>query len=253
MDYILTQTGQEVQELLNQVAPNQQAIAQEANERTLAVMAETDDRISADNDLQRQIDELVAGDATVNLTASHATIFAGVQTAITLTATTNKNASAIVIKKGGTTLGSGSGTSKAVTDTVTPDASGTIAYSAEFTISGNERTASRDVSVVNKIYYGIGGESIADYQEFASGAQTKPAQTTPNGSYTYTPTAEASYIYILEPYAMAQINLANVKLGDLGYNLKLVTDNATIDGARYRVYRSVADNQPVQFTISVNN
>lgn len=205
--------------------------------------------------LQQQINDIVSGDATVSLSASPSAIFVNEQSTINLTASANESATAIVIKKGSTTIDTGSGTSKSASDTVTPDSVGTIQYGAEFTIAGNTRTASRSVSVVNKIYYGIGTETISDYQDFVedSGIQYQSARTSPNGSYTYTPTASNKYIYIIEPYSMSAINLDNVKLGNLGYNLQLVTDNATIDNTRYRVYRSVSDNQAVQFTITVNN
>ena len=174
-NYDLEQTGPEVQHRINQVPINTEDLATEVQARIdgdAAVTQEckgyTDVEIDraqfVEADLQRQINDIVSGDATVNLAASPTAIFADVESTINLTATTNKNASLIEIKKGGATLpgGSGSGTSKSVSDTVTPDAVGTIAYVAEFTISGNKRTANRSVSVVLPLYFGVGVEYPAE-------------------------------------------------------------------------------------------
>lgn len=188
-NFDLQQNGPELQNRVNQVPVNTQDIATEVQARIdgdAAVMqecksytdaetqrsqeaesalhdyvdAETTRSQQVENSLQQQINDIVSGDATVSLTASPTAIFADVESTINLTATTNKNASLIEIKKGVATLpgGSGSGTSKSVSDTVTPDAVGTIAYVAEFTISGNKRTANRSVSVVLPLYYGVGVE-----------------------------------------------------------------------------------------------
>ena len=186
-NFDLHQTGPELQENVDQVPVNTQDIATEVQARIdgdAAVTqeckaytnAETERSQQAESDLhdyvdaetarsqeieaslQQQINDIVSGDANVNLTASPTAIFADVESTINLTATTNKNASAIVIKKGSTVIGEGSGTSKSDSDTVTPTEVGTIAYVAEFTISGNLRTANRSVSVVLPIYYGVGVE-----------------------------------------------------------------------------------------------
>lgn len=190
-NFDLQQNGPELQERVNQVPINTEDIAAEVQARidgdaavTQECKAYTDAETTrsqeaeaalhdyvdeetarsqqVENSLQQQINDIVSGDATVNLTASPTAIFADVESTINLTATTNKNASAIVIKKGSTVIGEGSGTSKSASDTVTPTEVGTIAYVAEFTISGNKRTANRSVSVVLPIYYGVGTEYPAE-------------------------------------------------------------------------------------------
>jgi len=143
-NFDLQQNGPELQDIINDVRP------------------ETERAMAAEADLQRQINDIVSGDAMVNLAASPTAIFAEEESTINLTATTNQNASAIVIKKGDTVIGEGSGTSKSASDTVTPTEVGTISYVAEFTISGNQRTANRSVSVVLPIYYGVGAEYPAE-------------------------------------------------------------------------------------------
>ena len=190
-NFDLNQTGPELQENVDQVPVNTQGIATEVQaridgdaavteeckaytdaetERSQQAESDLHDYVDAEtarsqqveNSLQQQINDIVSGDATVNLAASPSAIFADVESTINLTATTNKNASAIVIKQGSTVIGEGSGTSKSASDTVTPTEVGTIAYVAEFTISGNPRTANRSVSVVLPIYYGVGTEYPAE-------------------------------------------------------------------------------------------
>lgn len=172
-NFDLHQTGPELQENVDQVPVNTQDIATEVQARIEGDAAVTEEckaytdaenerAVGVENSLQQQINDIVSGDANVNLTASPTAIFAEDESTINLTATTNKNASAIVIKKGSTVIGEGSGTSKSATDTVTPTEVGTIAYVAEFTISGNQRTANRSVSVVLPIYYGVGVEYPAE-------------------------------------------------------------------------------------------
>lgn len=188
-NFDLHQTGPELQESVDQVPVNKQDIANEVQARIDGdaavtqeckaytdaetqraqeaesalhdyVDAETTRSQQVENSLQQQINDIVSGDATVSLTASPTAIFADVESTINLTATTNKNASAIVIMKGAEELqlDTSTPTSATASDTFTPDAVGTIAYVAEFTISGNKRTANRSVSVVLPLYYGVGVE-----------------------------------------------------------------------------------------------
>lgn len=199
--------------------------------------------------LQQQVNQIIGDQTTVNLTVSPTVIFVGQSYNISLTATCNPEANSIVVKKAGTTLGSGSGTRYTFTDSsVTASASGNIAYSADFAFDEVTKSASKNVTAVNKIYYGIGTDSsYAGYSEYQT------ARTSAAGSYQFTPTDAKRYIYILQPYAMTAINLSNVKLSSgFGYNLTLITDNAQIDGARYRVYRSAAENAAEQFTITIS-
>lgn len=221
-NFDLQQNGPELQNRVNQVPVNTQDIATEVQARIDGdaavtqeckaytdaetersqqaesalhdyVDAETQRSQQVENNLQQQINDIVSGDATVSLTASPSAIFAEEESTINLTATTNKNASAIVIKKGSTVIGEGSGTSKSVSDTVTPSDVGTIAYVAEFTISGNQRTASRSVSVVLPIYYGVGVEYPAE--------MTKDNTPRVPGSFNYAniATEAGEYLYFEIP------------------------------------------------------
>lgn len=200
------------------------------------------------SNLQTQIDALNIDKITVNLSVSPSTVFVGGTYTITLTATSSVAAQYITIKHNGADMQVGSGTSFTINATVEATASGTETYSAVFTINGVTKTVSKTLSKVNKIYYGVGTENSY------SGVDTpKSIQTNANGSYTFTTTTENKYAYILVPYAMSAINLNNVKLeSGFGYNLTLITDNATIDNARYRVYRSAENAANESFTVVIS-
>ena len=260
-NYDLEQTGPEVQERVNQVPVNTQDIAtevqaridgdaavtqeckaytdaetQRAQEAESAlhdyVDAETQRSQQVENSLQQQINDIVSGDANVNLTASPTAIFADVESTINLTATTNKNASLIEIKKGGATLpgGSGSGTSKSVSDTVTPDAVGTIAYVAEFTISGNKRTANRSVSVVLPLYFGVGVEYPSE--------MTKDNTPRVPGSFNYAniATEAGQYLFFEIPDDKKLTALAVVSAPA---DTSLSFEQVTSEREGYKAYRNV--------------
>lgn len=260
-NYDLEQTGPEVQNRVNQVPVNTQdiatevqaridgdaAVTQECKSYTDAetqraqvaesslhdyVDAETQRSQQVENSLQQQINDIVSGDATVNLSANPTAIFADVESTINLTATTNKNASLIEIKKGGATLpgGSGSGTSKSVSDTVTPEAVGTIAYVAEFTISGNKRTANRSVSVVLPIYYGVGVEYPSE--------MTKDNTPRVPGSFNYADiaTEAGQYLFFEIPDDKKLTALAVVSAPA---DTSLSFEQVTSEREGYKAYRNV--------------
>ena len=108
------------------------------------------------NSLVGDLGEIISQNATVSLSVSPSAIFVSTRTDIDLTASTNTTASAISIKRAGTTIAQGSGKNLTYTDEdVTIDAPGTLAYSADFIISGLSRPAIRSVSVVYPIAYGV--------------------------------------------------------------------------------------------------
>lgn len=260
-NFDLQQNGPELQERVNQVPVNTEGIATEVQARIEGdadvtreckaytdaekersqqaesalhdyVDAETQRSQQVENSLQQQINDIVSGDANVNLTASPSAIFAEEESTINLTATTNKNASLIEIKKGGATLpgGSGSGTSKTATDTVTPTEVGTIAYVAEFTISGNQRTANRSVSVVLPIYYGVGVEYPAE--------MTKDNTPRVPGSFNYAniATEAGEYLYFEIPDDKKLTALAVVSApADTSLSFEQITSQR--EG--YKAYRNV--------------
>ena len=239
VEYRLTQTGEEVQELLEQVTPNEQAIAKEIEDRTDAdtalrtelknyTDAETSRAQGIEESLQQQINDIVSGDATISLSASPTAIFTGVESTVNLTASTNKSATEIVIKKAGTTIATGSGSSKSTTDTVTPDAVGQIAYSAEFTISGNKRTANRNVNVVLPLYYGVGTEYPSE--------MTKDNTPRVAGSFNYAniATVAGDFLYFEIPNNMKLTALELVST----YNTPLSFEDINSQREGYKAYKN---------------
>ena len=126
--------------------------------------------------LQQQINEIVSGGATVNLTATPSPIFVGEESTIALNATTNKNASSIKIKKGDDELATGSGSSLSGSDTITPAADGNTTYTAEFIISGLQRSITRNVVAVYPIRIGSGAA-------YVEGTALTTPKTSPAGTY----------------------------------------------------------------------
>lgn len=240
-NFDLHQTGPELQENVDQVPVNKQDIATEVQARIdgdaevtrvckAYTNAETERSQQAENSLQQQINDIVSGDANVNLTASPTAIFADVESTINLTATTNKNASAIVIKKGDMVISEGSGTSKSATDTVTPSELGTIAYVAEFTISGNPRMVNCSVSVVLPIYYGVGVEYPAE--------MTKDNTPRVPGSFNYAniATEAGQYLFFEIPDDKKLTALAVVSApADTSLSFEQITSQR--EG--YKAYRNV--------------
>lgn len=205
---------------------------------------------SALDTLDGKIDAIIGGNATLNLSVSPASIFANASASVTVTATASMQATSINIKKGGITVQSGSNTTSInYTETVTLSSGEAITYSAEGVINGVTKTVSnKTVRAYDKIYYGVGTENnysgITTYQSIRTNA---------NGTYAFSTTAENRYAYILIPHAMSAINLNNVKLDSgFGYNMTLITDNATIDNTRYRVYRSAENAVGESFNVVIS-
>lgn len=182
-NYDLTQTGPELQERIDQVYPNRDNIAAE-NQRAEGVeeqleegkatraelAAESARATEVEADLQAQINAIVSKDATVNLTATPSTLFVGASTDIALAATTNTDATAITIKKGGTTLATGSGKTLTHTDAgLVIESPGTLSYAADFTISGLSRSATRNITAVYPISYGaLAGYDSTQLTQYAT-------------------------------------------------------------------------------------
>ena len=240
-NYDLEQNGQEVQNRINQVPINTQDLATEVQARIdgdAAVTQEckgyTDVEINraqfVEASLQQQINDIVSGDATVSLTASPSAIFAGGMSNINLTATTNKTASEIVIKKDGMVIATGSGLSKSTVNAVSPEEVGTIAYTAEFTISGNNRTANRSVSVVLPIYYGVGTTYPSE--------MTKDNTPRVPGSFNYSniATVAGEYLFFEIPDDKKLTALAVVSAPA---DTSLSFEQVTSEREGYKAYRNV--------------
>lgn len=176
-------------------------------------------------DLQNQINAIVADKATVSLTASPSVVFIGEQKAITLTAKSSPVATSTVIKKGNTQIQTGTTGTVTGSDTITP--SGNVSYQAEFVIAGITRTANATVSAVHPIYVGAGATAAA--------ATTKQsAKTSPAGTYTVNVETSGSYVWFLVPNNMS---ISSAKKNGFDFPLESPT-TTTKDGVTYKVYRS---------------
>lgn len=186
--------------------------------------------------LQQQIDEIVSGGATVNLVANPSVIFANTATDITLTASANKNASSINITGGELSEPiTGSGTQVSGTDQNVNLPVGTLAYLATFIISGLQRTASRTVSIANKIYYGA-GQSDAILNTEAMVFHT-PAVAQPSFTQVIT-TALNDYIYFEVPSEMN--NITKLELyDDPSFPSELAIESVATSRAGYKAYKTV--------------
>jgi len=261
-NFDLTQTGPELQERIDQVFPNRDNIAAEGEraqgaeqelDETKAtrqeLQAETARATEKENNLQAQIDAIVSKDATVNLTASPATIFVGTATDISLTATTNTDATDITIKRGEDTLATGSGKTLSHTDTaVTLDAPGSVAYSADFTISGLHRSANKSVTAVYPIFYG----AQADF-DVASLAQYATPTTAVARAYTVQLDATRRKFYLRVP-KQGVTQVKSVVMGS-GSEASPVSGGivAALGDENYNVWASddgFTDNGPQVFTVS---
>lgn len=177
---------------------------------------------------QAQINQILLADAiTTTLSASPSPIFVGVEQVINLIANVSTTANEIKIKKGETVIATGSGTSLSGNDTIIPSGTGSTNYSAEFTIGGLTKIASKSVIAVYPIRIG----SSASYIE---GTPLTTPKTSPAGTYTVTVENNADYIWFNVPATMS-INGATMS----GFNFPLENPTSVIiNGIAYKSYRS---------------
>lgn len=200
-----------------------------------------------DDDLlmtQAEINAIVLGGSiNTSLNSDKTAIFVGEETAITLTAGISTPANVIKIKKGDTQIGSdGSGTSHSVQDTVTSDAVGTIGYTADFTVGGAMKHASRNVSVVQAIYYG-GGDVYSDV--YGDTSKRASARISPNGTYQIVLSA-IKYIWFCIPSSMGA-----VKATFNGFDFPL-DDPDTTSVSGYSIYRSSTPQEAGTYNIEIS-
>lgn len=198
-------------------------------------------------DLQNQINSIINDKATVNLNATPSPIFVGVQREITLTATTNTQATSIQIKKGSTVLATGSGLTLGGTDTITPSAAGNTAYTALFTIAGLQKTASKNVVAVYPIYYG----ALETYNS-ENLTQLNTPSTTVKGTYSIELDTTPKKIYFKVPKGnvtgVSKVELlsdgnyspvggsVDASLGDENYNVWVSDDAYNVESAGNRSF-----------------
>ena len=181
----------------------------------------------------------------VSVTTSPGVVFVGLEESITVGGTSNVNADSIVVKRGTTTVVSGSGKSASGNDTLTPATSGTTTYNGTFSINGVQKTASRSVTAVHHIYYGSG----AVYTDVTT--TRSDAVTSPSGTYNVT-IGDGDYVFFIVPSNMT-INSATFVEGGFGLLLDAPVNVTKTDGGvanvGYKSYRSSSPCDPGTFLI----
>ena len=210
------------------------------------------ERLETETNLQEQINAIVADKAVVNLTATPSTVFVGNEATINLGATTNTEASSIIIKKGSTVIASGSGMSLSGSDTITPSAAGNTTYNAEFVIADLQKAATpKSVAAVHRIYYGAAAandwESITNYDH--------TPRTSPSGvTYNVNIATNGQHVFFIIPASMIGNKTVTAKKNGFNFPLKAPVDVTKTDGGvevAYKVYQDASDVGYTQGTESI--
>ena len=197
--------------------------------------------------LQQQIDQIVSGQATVSLTANKSAIFVGEDTQVSLTATSDTDATLIKIYKGDVHLATGSGRTCTATSREIPQSAGNISYRAEFTIAGLVKQATRAITAVYPIYYG----ALASYSSegltklntpttTVKGTYTIGLDTTPKKIYFKVPKSNVTGITKVELLSDGNYSPVNGSidgtLGDENYNVWVSDDAYNVEIAGNRTF-----------------
>lgn len=210
-----------------------------------------------DDDLgmtQDEINKIVfSGNVTVSLSTSVNTVFARTPINIILTATSSVIANKITIN---TTPVTSINNSKTLSHTfeLTPIV-GNNSYTATFEYNGvPSKTASKTITGVDKIYYGLGTESMQDYDSISTYC---PIRTNPIGvTMEFIPTI-GNYCYILLPTSMGNTDYSEkikIESSGLGYSMDRLSETITKDGTTYYVYKGNEPNRTTDnFKLIITN
>lgn len=181
--------------------------------------------------LQDQIDDIISSQASVSIVATPSTILTTQENSISILASTNREASNIVITGGNIPSPIvGSGTSLSGNDSIpVSDNTDDITYNAVFTISGKNRSASCKVSRVYPIYYGSAA-SYSGIDDFS----TASARKTPAGNYNVVVSNSEDYVYFVVPSTM---NISKATMNGFDFPLQAPV-SVTIEGIEYKYYKS---------------
>lgn len=186
------------------------------------------------NELQKQIDELVAGKAVLSLTASPSVIHKGVSTTVEVTAKiTDVTADMTISKKNSSGENDIAQQSKVETLTASDAVTETTEYTVEAIYKSKILYAFKTVTAVYPIYVGSG----TSYTDVAVDVHKQTPRISPSGSYSFN-AEEGDYIFIIIPATM-NMRLDAVILTDSGFGVPF--ENALsqrINGISYKVYQS---------------
>lgn len=195
----------------------------------------------AHDDLQEQINALVAGKAVVGLSVSPALVFVGEESNISLQATTDTEATDITIKKGEVDIATGEGVSLVGSDIITPPVAGNTTYLAEFTIAGITKTATKNVVAVYPVLYGAG-------QAYTGAQMQASPRTTPAGTYNIEVQNDGDSVFFVVPRSMS---IGDAKMSGFDFPLQAPVD-VEIDGVAYKSYQSANTYNAVTLNIVIS-
>lgn len=173
-------------------------------------------------DLSGRVDALEAGKAAFSLSASPSSMWYGETKDITLTATASATASSITIKKGSTTVNTGSNVaSLSYTDN---GVSTSQSYSATAVIKGTTKTASASVTVNYPKYIGA-GTNYGDVVTLANRVSTV------TGRHTVEITQSGQRIFIVTDVTINKVMSDN-------FEVPMTKSTITMNGKTYHIYQS---------------
>ena len=184
-------------------------------------------------DISRINQIAIEASVDVSVSVSPSVVFVGAEKSISVVGTSKVDADSIVIKRGSTTVVSGTGKTASGNDTITPSASGTTTYNGTFSINGVEKTSSKNVTAVHHIYYGAGAT-------YTAATNTRSDATTgPGGTYNVTVASNGQYIFFVVP---SNMTINGASLSGFAFPLDSPTTTTKTDGGvsgvGYKVYRS---------------
>lgn len=177
--------------------------------------------------LQEQINQIVDNTLNINFTLSPNIVFVGETPTVEISISTDMAANDILLYKNEELIASGSGTSLTYTDVNEEPLKNNINYSVTCNVNDVNKTASKTLNVVNKIYYGAG-------TNYTDAVTVYSPSINPKGRYNVTVQTSGSYIYFNVPNYM-DINSASLS----GFEFPLdEPTTVTIDNTEYKSYRS---------------
>lgn len=255
LDYNLTQTGEEVQDALDQVPVTKADLAQEVLDREAAVLEEKERAEEVEQELREMIEggggtpsqeivdkinQVAADGSTFSLTMNPQLVFVGESNNISLTARTSEYAESIRIYHAGYVVGEGFGYELTVNDNLMMPQEGQTTYTAEFTIGGHRKTTTAVLEAVRPCFYGAGSS-------YTAATQNMGIRKSPAGFYDIDVSVAGSRIYVVVPSTMT-VNRVRMSGVDVPFDAPA---NVVVDGTAYKAYRSSNTYDIANLTIEI--
>ena len=249
--YDLNNTGKEVQERLEQVMPNKEAIRQETDKRENEDK-ELEERLKkytdsekeraekAEKGLQEQINAIVSDKAEVSFSVSPSAAFAdGSKCTFVFTASSSTTSDVQFGEQGGDVIEEASGvTRKDFSVELSSDKPLTKTYQASFTVAGvSKGSKSATIRLVYPVFYGAGKS-----YDNAHLVQLSTAQATPARTYQIaTETGDRLYFEVPNGMSIGSVQLVDNPNFPTDVAMREIESKRTgADGSAYRCYESVS-------------